>query len=182
MLQGVNKARAVIANVAGASIMPEGQLASDRAGSPHYAPPELYLRKAYSLVKADIWILAVIFFIMLAGAYPFTDNNAADLLTKIRTTSPAYPASFPRLPKHLIEKMLSKNPEERPTIDEVIDTCFRLLQVVGHSSGTSKTLLEGGNALSSGWPRSSDSPVALAGVKHACGDGEDGLQCRRGRF
>jgi serine/threonine protein kinase len=184
ILGGVNKARAAIASVAGASRVPEGQLVSDRVGSPLYAPPEFYVRKAYNAVKADIWILAVIFFIMLAGAYPFTDNNPADLLSKIRTTSPAYPASFPRLPKHLIEKMLSKNPEDRPSIDEVIETCLRYLQVVGgnrsHYPCTLAAVAPAGRE-GAGWLGlgSQTSQSVMAGCKHACEDSEEGLACRR---
>jgi len=92
-----------------------------QVGTPYYLPPEMCGNQPYTF-SADIWCLGVVFYELLALEVPFSAPNVPALATKICTTEP-HPvhASYSLEARGLLGRMLSKRPEDRPTIGEIVD-------------------------------------------------------------
>jgi tRNA A-37 threonylcarbamoyl transferase component Bud32 len=87
-------------------------------GSPPYAPPEMIKRQPYTQA-ADIWSAGVLLYSMATGTLPFDDENVTTLLRKIVTQEVPYPSYLSRPLSDLLQRMLTKNPEMRITLDEI---------------------------------------------------------------
>ena len=108
-----------------ACMMDPARRSSLSIGTPIYMAPEV-LNRAYD-VKADIWSVGVIAYIMLTGKQPFEgkDGDQNDLFTSIRYKSPDYEV----LEKYnddgmqvinFIQKCLNKNPKTRWDAEELL--------------------------------------------------------------
>ena len=106
-------------------------------GTPFYIPPEILERKSYDGEKADIFSLGVILFTLMTKNFPFektnindTSNNDKKLLHK-HLKEKQYDKywklideylgirNIPQKFKNLFVKMVTYNPEERPSIEEI---------------------------------------------------------------
>lgn len=67
---------------------------------------------------------------MLLGRPPFETTNLKETYRCIREARYTMPSSLLAPAKHLIASMLSKNPEDRPSLDDIIRHDF-FLQVGG---------------------------------------------------
>ena len=85
-------------------------------GSPSYAAPEIYGDIAYDPFKADVWSLGVTFYEMIFGFLPWPDE-----ITMNGPYRPPlrFPNNTPPELVLLIQKMLSINPDERPTMEMI---------------------------------------------------------------
>ncbi|KXZ46415.1 hypothetical protein GPECTOR_44g89 [Gonium pectorale] len=100
----------------------EGQEMNEVVGSPYYIAPEV-VDRSYGK-GCDVWSLGVILHILLSGQPPFTGNSDAEILKNVRTqelslTSDPWP-SISRHARHLVSKMLEKDPERRLRMDQVL--------------------------------------------------------------
>jgi serine/threonine protein kinase len=92
-------------------------------GTPDYMAPEIVHGQPYS-EKVDIWGLGVVFYELLVGYPPFQGDTQLDLFTSIVHAEPDFPLSVQPAAAALIRKMLNKQPEERPSIDEIREDQF----------------------------------------------------------
>eukprot|EP00742_Colponemidia_sp_Colp-10_P006507 GILJ01006972.1.p1 GENE.GILJ01006972.1~~GILJ01006972.1.p1 ORF type:complete len:870 (-),score=87.07 GILJ01006972.1:194-2803(-) len=95
-------------------------LEGTRVGTPLYLSPELVKQQPYDF-KVDIWALGCTLYTLAALEPPFTGDNLIALGHNIvhkkhRPLPKCYPASF----HHLVDRLLQKQPQHRPEIDEVI--------------------------------------------------------------
>ncbi|OPJ87114.1 serine/threonine-protein kinase PLK2 isoform B [Patagioenas fasciata monilis] len=70
--------------------------------------------------ESDIWALGCVMYTMLLGRPPFETTNLKETYRCIREARYSLPSSLLAPAKHLIASMLSKNPEDRPSLDEII--------------------------------------------------------------
>ncbi|KRX10308.1 Protein kinase-like domain [Pseudocohnilembus persalinus] len=73
--------------------------------------------------ESDIWALGVTFYCLVYKKLPFYDVNQLKLFQKIQNsklTFPLFPSISSEL-KSIIKKMLNKNPQERITINELVE-------------------------------------------------------------
>ena len=88
-------------------------------GTPEYISPEM-VKKLPHDYRVDIWSLGVLLFECLAGYPPFSGQNDAELFKNIKQLKIKWPIDFPPLAKNLVSKILKVNPEERPSLDEIL--------------------------------------------------------------
>ena len=88
-------------------------------GTPEYLSPEM-VKKLPHDYRVDIWSLGVLLFECLAGYPPFTGQSEDELFKNIRQLKIHWPIDFPPLAKNLVMKILKLNPNERPSLDEIL--------------------------------------------------------------
>lgn len=89
-------------------------------GTLDYLAPEMVNRSGHT-VKLDIWSLGVLLYEMLAGRAPFESKQKETLFENIRRLKLKFPMTFPPLAKDLVRRLLRINPEERLSLDELIN-------------------------------------------------------------
>ena len=90
-------------------------------GTPSYMSPEIVTRKEYSGPPADIWALGVLLYAMLCGTFPFRGATDKELYHRISHGLFTFPSHLSPSSKSLISRMLIINPDERPTVKDVLD-------------------------------------------------------------
>ena len=94
----------------------------NQCGSPFYCAPEMFQEKSYDPFSADIFALGVTLYEVITGSLPFTveqlkENDIEEIdLRKLGMCDA-------RLAK-LIRRMLLKDPKERPTMKEVVNSDY----------------------------------------------------------
>jgi len=99
--------------------------------TPYYVAPEVLGPEKYDK-SCDIWSLGVIIYILICGFPPFYSHHGQPISPgmKKRIRSGQYEFPDPEWTnvsvecKNLIKKCLKTNPNERPTIDEVIQSTW----------------------------------------------------------
>ena len=87
-------------------------------GTSEYLAPEVVMQMPYSY-PIDIWALGILCYEMILGATPFYDENKAKLFSNIVSAQPYFPPQLDRRIADFISKLLCKNPEERPTFEDM---------------------------------------------------------------
>ncbi|EOD15780.1 hypothetical protein EMIHUDRAFT_459269 [Emiliania huxleyi CCMP1516] len=104
----------------------EGSMAaaSTVIGTPYYMSPEVCQNQPYSF-KSDVWALGCILYEMCALQQAWNGSNLLGLVYKIvQQKYPPLPESYsPRL-RELVGRMLAKQPEHRPSLDDILATPF----------------------------------------------------------
>lgn len=93
-------------------------LINNFCGTPYYISPEIALGSKYNGEIADIWALGVVLYAMVENNYPFYTKNKYDLYRKIICRDVRYSKCSKSLQK-LLNKMLTKYPKSRATIDYI---------------------------------------------------------------
>ena len=88
-------------------------------GTREYISPEM-IKKLPHDHRVDIWSIGVLLFECLAGYPPFTGANDSEVFRRINQLKIKWPIDFPPLAKNLVMKILKINPEERPSLDEIL--------------------------------------------------------------
>ena len=88
-------------------------------GTPEYIAPEMLRKEAYDH-RIDIWSVGVLMFELLAGYSPFSARNNNDLYLNIRKLRIHWPNDFPPIAKNLVSSIVKSNPNERPTLEEIL--------------------------------------------------------------
>ena len=94
------------------------QLLETSCGSYAYAAPEVIMGDSYKGESADIWSMGVILYAMVTGRLPFKDSDVKSLLCDISKLL-RFPSRVSDECKDLIRAMLTFNPKERATLDEI---------------------------------------------------------------
>lgn len=100
--------------------MSPDQYFQTQCGSLFYAAPEIIQGQKYTY-SVDIWSAGVLLFALNAGFLPFDDQNLSKLAQKIIFQEVVYPAYFSFSLKDLLVRMLQKDPNLRPTVDEILE-------------------------------------------------------------
>ncbi|EAX90213.1 CAMK family protein kinase [Trichomonas vaginalis G3] len=93
-------------------------------GTMLFMAPELFRKKEYNAMKADIWALGVTFFCMATKTYPFYCTNKQNYIKILNTgIFPHYKVASPSL-REVIIHCLDLNPETRATVDELLKLAY----------------------------------------------------------
>ncbi|MCP5102061.1 MAG: protein kinase [bacterium] len=100
-------------------------------GTITYLAPERFAGSDLSFAS-DVYALGVIFYEMLTGERPFIGETTVDILKQILNKEPIEPRKFTPEISHdlnlLIMRMLSKDPDDRPETEEVLDILEDMLE------------------------------------------------------
>ncbi|CAN4101102.1 unnamed protein product [Withania somnifera] len=95
-------------------------------GSPAYVAPEVLTIKGYDGAKSDVWSCGTILYVMIAGYFPFYDQNLMLMYKKIYKGEFRCPKWMSHDVKRILSRLLDVNPVTRITNDEIIrDPWFR---------------------------------------------------------
>lgn len=85
-------------------------------GTPYYMSPEICEGKPYS-TKSDVWALGCILYEMCTLKHAFDANNLLGLVYKIcHESNPAIPTHYCLQLMELLQHMMAKVPNRRPSI------------------------------------------------------------------
>ncbi|EAY02760.1 AGC family protein kinase [Trichomonas vaginalis G3] len=87
-------------------------------GTPDYLAPEVIPQEKYT-TKIDEWALGVLTYEMILGRTPFCNDNKNEMFQEIVTLDPYFPEGMDPRIINFIMRLLTKDPKERPTFDDV---------------------------------------------------------------
>jgi len=98
-----------------------------RTGTDSYMSPEVIQDIKSDPIKAEVWCIGVLMYEMLSGKVPFKGKNEDELYLKIIDLDYSFaPTVISTKFQNLIESILKYNPEDRPTIEEIL--CHELFK------------------------------------------------------
>lgn len=96
-------------------------------GTPNYIAPEILTssQEGHSY-EVDVWSLGVILYTLLIGKPPFETASLKTTYSKIKSNSYSFPYNIPISDeaRDLITRILTSNPRDRPTIDQILNHNF----------------------------------------------------------
>jgi eukaryotic-like serine/threonine-protein kinase len=102
---------------------PAAELQGSTSGTPHYMSPEQSLGEQID-GRSDVYALGIVLYEMLTGACPFVGRNATEVIAKhISAPIPSLSEREPETPAalvRLVDRMLAKDPADRPTAAELV--------------------------------------------------------------
>lgn len=109
------------------------QLTSIGCGTFHYLPPECLGSQGVMMIspKVDIWSVGIIFYILLFGKKPFTQDAGGMKAFKEKMIDRRYILNFPEgrniseNSRKLIELFLRFDPEDRPDPSEALKAFYQ---------------------------------------------------------
>ncbi|KAK7891977.1 hypothetical protein WMY93_023940 [Mugilogobius chulae] len=96
-----------------------GTMLATSCGSLAYSAPEILLGEEYDAPAVDIWSLGVILYMLVCGVPPFHETNDSETLVMILDCRYRVPEHVSDHCRHLISRMLQKDPTSRATLDEI---------------------------------------------------------------
>jgi serine/threonine protein kinase len=106
-----------------------------------YSAPEVFKSERYNGQRSDIWSAGVVLYTWLAGFTPFQGASVGELFSSISSGSFQWPKGFSKELKHLISGMLTVDPWQRMTLQQI--RCHPWLQcrdsLFGSSSSSSSS-------------------------------------------
>nr|SVE79400.1 EOG090X03P9 [Daphnia magna] len=92
-------------------------------GTPNYISPEVATRSSHGF-EADVWGLGCLLYTLLVGRPPFDTDAVKSTLTRVVMADYKLPVTMSVEAKDLIQRLLKKNPKERPSLMEVMEHPF----------------------------------------------------------
>lgn len=95
-------------------------LLGTQCGSIFYCAPEIIKGHHYSF-SVDVWSAGVILYVLVAGRFPFDNQNMTQLAQRILYSGFECPKKFSAHFEDIIRCMLEKTPENRIDIDQIVE-------------------------------------------------------------
>ena len=89
-------------------------------GSLYFAAPELLQAKQYTGPEVDVWSFGIVLYVLVCGKVPFDDQSMPQLHAKIKKGVVEYPPWLTPECRSLIARMLTTNPQDRATLQEIM--------------------------------------------------------------
>ncbi|OWZ09434.1 CAMKK/CAMKK-META protein kinase [Phytophthora megakarya] len=96
------------------------QKIADVAGTPAFMSPEMCSGEEYSGQLADVWALGATIFMLKFGNPPFLAKSAMQMFERIQNDPLVFPSAIDPLLAHLLNGMLTKSPQKRLTLVDVM--------------------------------------------------------------
>lgn len=102
-------------------------------GTLDYLPPEMVKNNKYHK-NVDVWGLGVLLYEFLIGKPPFEDSSERGTYKKIKNVNPVFPPHITKEAKDLITRLLHKNPNERLSLEDVLNHPWVALNCGGQNA------------------------------------------------
>ena len=109
----------------GSNYLEGGNVRYTTCGTQIYHSPEMLLKKGYD-TRVDIWAIGILIFELMVGRPPFkadAQHSMEDNIVHLRIN---WPSTMNLLAKNLISKLLKLDPDQRPTLKEILEHQFIL--------------------------------------------------------
>lgn len=90
-------------------------------GSVPFMPPEVILGQPHDPFKADVWAIGVTLFIIATGRFPWDGNDRKSLCDNLLKEDPKTELLQIEEYAKIVSLCLQKDPNNRPTIDELLE-------------------------------------------------------------
>lgn len=97
----------------------EGERKKTLCGTPNYIAPEILTKKGHSY-EVDIWSIGCVMYTLLVGQPPFETKTLKDTYSKIKKCDYRVPSYLRKSAADMVIAMLQSNPENRPTIGDLL--------------------------------------------------------------
>lgn len=111
------------------------QLLDTFCGSPPYAAPELFCEASYQGHLVDLWAMGVVLYYMVSGTLPFRGDTIPKLREKILEGKFTIPNGSSPVCQELIVGLLTGDPEDRFTMEEVYSSLWLRTNSTAQSLG-----------------------------------------------
>ncbi|OHT07729.1 hypothetical protein TRFO_24006 [Tritrichomonas foetus] len=102
-------------------------------GTVGYTAPEVIKREPYN-DKVDIWSAGIILYTMVTGHLPFLHENLQEVYQQIISKDPYFPPNLSKEMVDLISLLLNKEPNERPSFEDIFEIPIVAKTVSEHSN------------------------------------------------
>lgn len=98
-------------------------IAGDEAknGTLYYAAPELFHKGKFETLKTDIWAIGITLYSLMELQFPFKDGDQQFIVKQIVTGHLSIRSGLANEAKKLIKKCTDMKPENRPTIEDIMN-------------------------------------------------------------
>jgi serine/threonine protein kinase len=96
----------------------------EKNGTLMYAAPELFHPGRYDTQKADMWSLGILLYVMATQRFPFNGKHRRQIICQVRRGELQFPSRIDKEVERLIRRLTKVNPNERPTIDALLEDSF----------------------------------------------------------
>jgi serine/threonine protein kinase len=100
--------------------MARDRLMDTLCGSIEYCAPEILRGAAYDGMKADVWSLGVLLYVMATGIMPWASRDPPEIYAQAMAGDLSAPVSAAPAVMMIARRMLDPAPEARPTVAELI--------------------------------------------------------------
>lgn len=106
---------------------PGDKIHTPACGTPNYIAPEVLFDtdKGHSF-EVDIWSMGVVLYTLIVGRPPFQTKDVKDIYRRIRGNDWTFPTDREVSPdaQELVKRILVREPEDRPTLHQIVDHPF----------------------------------------------------------
>ncbi len=123
-----NNGQLKLTDFGGSNYLEGGNVRYTTCGTQIYHSPEMLLKKGYD-TRVDIWAIGILIFELMVGRPPFKADAQHSMEDNIVNLRINWPNTMNLLAKNLISKILKKEPEQRPSLKEILEHQFILSYV-----------------------------------------------------
>jgi serine/threonine protein kinase len=97
-----------------------------KAGTIIYAAPELFRSGQFHTLKADVWSLGIVLFVLIVHCFPYTSNSEIGLQQQILGGRLCYDEIDDDDLKDFVKQLTKQKPCDRPSIKQILDNSLLL--------------------------------------------------------
>jgi aurora kinase len=118
-----NNGQLKLTDFGGSNYLEGGNVRYTTCGTQIYHSPEMLLKKGYD-TRVDIWAIGILIFELMVGRPPFKSDAQHSMEDNIVHLRINWPSTMNLLARSLITKILKLEPDQRPTLKEILEHQF----------------------------------------------------------